>query len=679
MSFATQQVNQAINKFLLARVNPARYLNDLLSGPSAGIYTYTAPFLINTVKEQGVELTEVSGTPASGEWSQDATTKVISVYPVGAPSSSNAIVANFYLYLTTDRQRVIGKNPAAPNTDLRDWEPKIRSFGAVKTSIVNVLEGKLSISSSDLTIINVDAEIQDYLTIDDSFFQKNIDVWLCLDDVTNIKAIYSGKVISLDIKESTYIIKFEDNLSNLAEPALMGDSSQYTYFNLQDNANLNPNDNNKVIPFFFGTLSRYQTQYESVTNLADAKKIDHESLYFAACTNYTSNIGTSVNRVWGCGRVSTDGLLDFSHTPASVDNTDPNFTRFTSSAANVAKMHVGDTFAHNSEYARVYYVDRTNDYIYTTKLTSPSAAQPIAGNDLPTVTINDGTTTYYPLYGRDYTASTTTTDGGNEYIDITFTNNFEATLGMSILDPTLMTVGFRVKPDTTNGKHASVLKTILEKAGVTVNTASITAANSSLAVNANFSIPAFDESDYKKYYDYIGRILESTLGYIRLNDDFEIEYKLFATPSSTDSRSNTEILEDSFRVKIVYKDIVTKIIAYNPHFSAEEIVEQAATPSVTKSSNKAEYLHGINRTVRFVHVLEDMTSKLTDIINYRSERNAQYYLQTANTDMDSLLGEDIQIDKTEILGTGTSLDVSILSLNKNFNRTSIIANDLINV
>ena len=679
MTFASVQTNQAINKFLLARMNPARYLNDLLAGPSAGIYTYTAPVLLNSIEEQGSALTKVTGTPTSGQWSQDESTLVVSVYPAGAPSSSNAIVGYYYLYVTTEKNRVIREDPTSSTDDFRDWEPKIKFWGGLSASVRNVLQGILSISSSSLTIINDSHEIEGFLTDNDSFFQKTIDIWLCLDDVSNIKAIFSGKMTAIEVRDTTYIVRYEDNLSNIAEPALMGDDSQYTYFNLQDYANLNPFDNNKAIPFFFGTLSRYTTEYESVTNLADAQKLAHRSLYLAACTNYTSNISTSVNREWGLGRVSSDGFLDFTHLPSAVDNSDPNFTRFTSSAANVAKMHIGDTFAHNSEYARVYYVDRTNNYIYTTKLTSPSAAQNIEGNNAPSVTVDDGTTTYYPMYGRDYTASVSATTGGNKYAKITFVNNFEATVGVGTLDPTVMQVGFRVKPDITNAKHGSVVNSLLTAAGVTVNSASVTTANSTLAVNCNFSIPYFDEIDYKNYYEYLEDILKSTLGYLRLNDDFEIEYNLFATPSSSDSHTSTEIIKDSFRINIDYKDIVTKIIGFNPHYSAEEIVSQAATPSVTKSNNKAEYLHGINRTTRFRHVLEDMTSRLQDIIDVRSERTALYYFQTANKNMDSLLGDNVQLEIDGILGNVATEDVTLLSINKQFERTSMIATDLLNL
>jgi hypothetical protein len=128
-----------------------------------------------------------------------------------------------------------------------------------------------------------------------------------------------------------------------------------------------------------------------------------------------------------------------------------------------------------------------------------------------------------------------------------------------------------------------------------------------------------------------------------------------------------------------YQDIVTQLIGYNPHYSSNEVTSLAATPSVTEVSNKAIYLHGINNTARFRHILEDMSSRLSDIMNFRSERLVIYNFSTATVNLDSLIGDDFKLEKTGLLGDDTSRIVTLIKVGKNTNSVSISAVDFVGV
>jgi hypothetical protein len=121
---------------------------------------------------------------------------------------------------------------------------------------------------------------------------------------------------------------------------------------------------------------------------------------------------------------------------------------------------------------------------------------------------------------------------------------------MPDLNPQIMLVAYKVKPLHSDQLHGSILKKILESAGLTVNSSSITAMNTLFSVNGAFSIPYFDEDDYNPYYKYIEDLLQSTLGYIFLNNSFEIEYELFSTPSSTSEITETDINLNSYNINI---------------------------------------------------------------------------------------------------------------------------------
>ncbi len=679
-NFSTIKNNQASQKFFLVRLEPARYMNDLLSLDSGGIYQATLTgFVFSKVQANGTDLTKVTTVANSGEWSYNETTGVFRVY--SAPSSSNIIVAFYYLFYTGERFRVVYQDPEDTATTLRDWEPKLKKSPSLVSSIDQVINGKLQISPSSLAIINDSHEFQEYLTGNDSFYNKGIKIWTCLDSTDNIKKAYEGRITGLSLSRTEVNLKFEDNLSILSLPALMADNSASTYYNLQDNASLDPQKNSKPIPFFFGKVSRYQLKRVLVTNLTDARLLDPESLYEAVCTNFNASISNTNNREWGIGRTK-DGFLDFGFTPSAISQADANFTRLDCNAAQVSKIFIGDTFvisnAGTPYYFMVWHVDRVSNYIYCTKDANVLTGDSVATNKAPSLVIQrDASNVHYCLYGRDYTATESATSGGNKYLKITFTNNFEANhTGLLAIDPTQHKVLFRVKPDQTNIKHGSVLKFLLEKAGLTVNSSSVTTANSSLDVNANFSIPQFDESDYSEYYKYIELILSSTLAYITLNNSFEIEYKLFSTPSSTTQITDTDILQGSFDTEINYKDIVSQIIAYNPHYSSPETT---ATSSDSETSLKAQYLHGVNKTVRFRHVLEDITGRIESIMKVRRERYATYEFDSKIINIDSILGDEFLLVKSGLLGGDSSKSVKIMEIQKGIESTQLTATDLYNL
>jgi hypothetical protein len=678
-NFTTIQQNQTSQKFLLTRLEPARYINGDLVLDSGTTYTATFSFPISKIEQNGAALTKVSGTPSTGEFSHNETTGLLTVNITTAPSSSSAIIAYYYLFYTGERFRVLSEDPEDSNTTVRDWEPKIVSSPKLKFPIKNILNGVLSISSSDIGIVNDNDEFNQYLTDNDSFYQKNITIWQCLDSTDNIQKIFQGKITNISATRKKVTISFQDDIVKLNSPALMGDNPSECYFTKDDFPNVDPQKEGEPVRYIVGTVSRHQLLSESVTNLNDARRLNPEKMNEAVCTNFSSTISTTTNREFGICRVSSNGFTSWGFTPSAVDNTDANFTVLDGTAAEIAKIFIGDTFQDsNTNYSRVYHVDRGTNKIYITKNAAITTSDTVNSNAVPSIVIFDfDRNVYYPLYGRDYTAATSSTSNGNTYVKITFTNNFEASFGgLTSLDPTTMQVFYRVKPDSANQKHGTVLSDMLTAAGVTVNSTSITNANSALAVNANFSIPFFDELDFNDYYKYAEELLQSTLGYIFLNNSFEIEYGLLATPTSTTEITNTDIKENTYSVDIDYQDIVTQIIGFNPHHNSSEVVDNT---SQTSESIKSRYLHDINRTTRFRHVLEDFSGKITDHINVRSERFALYRFVTKQLNYASELGDDFQLTKLGIPGQAANRDIKIMGITKEVDKTTIEASDLLNI
>lgn len=680
-NFSTLKLNQAVEKFTYIRFEPARYVNSDLTSIGGGKYTINLlDFNITQVQQNGIALSEVQTTPSSGEYYFNELTGLLTIYPTATPSASVAIVVFHYLFFSSGGSSIIPEDPENTSTQLKHWKQRIIQSPPIENSIKNILAGVLTINSSSVSLINDSYDLNTYFGINDSWYQKEVKVWTCIDSSDNIQKVFEGIVTNVNVTAQSITIGFEDLISKFSTPALFGDDRSETYINKEDYPNIDSNKANSPIRMIFGTVSRYQTIPETVTNLTTAEKLDPTSLFEAYCVDYSPNISTTSNREWIACR-TVDGYADFSCTPSNVNNTDPNYTRMTLTAGQIAKFHIGDTFVMNGKYLRVYYVDRVNNYIYTTKDAGVTTGDSILASKLPSVVLSDKRdSTYYLMDTRDYSITQTTTTGGNKLYKIVLTNNFEANHpGLTALNVGTHSIYYRMKPDITNAKHGSVIKEILEKLGLTVNSTSISNANTSLTSNVNFTVPQFDETDYNEYFRYLELILSSSFGYIFLNNSFEIEYKLFDSPSSTTALTDTDILDNSFSLNVDYKDIITQLIAYNSHYSANEVINQAATPSVTIESIKSKHLHGIDRTVRFRHVLEDMSARLQDIMNFRAERSVLYNFETANRNLDSLIGDDYNMSNSGLLGTDTSRVVKIIKINKNNSRVSMTAIDLIGV
>jgi len=673
MTFSDKKELQVTRKFELVRINPARYIVDDLVSIGGGKYTYSTSYFVSTVEESGVALNKVSTVPSIGEYYFDEQNSLLTIYPTIAPSVSNPILMYHYLFFTGEIYRTWYENPDDNATPLRDWLPLLKTSPSVTQSIEDLLAGVLSISVSTIDILNNNYELNQYLTINDSFYNKEIKIWLCLDDETNSQKIYEGRASRLTITKESMILEVSDSMSLLSNPALMGDDSADAYYTLDDNPNLNPSSTGNPRPWIIGTCSRYQTISDSTTNLVEAKKLDIDTLYSAICINYSTAISVSTNREWGICRTTSAGFQDFTHTVLAVDNSDINFTKFTSASADVAKIYIGDTFVINylstDYYGRVLYVDRVSDFIYTTPM-AVAGTPTIQGNNCPSIVISQNAISYYLNYGQHYTATVITTSGGNKLLNITFNNNFESLLGMTELSPTIDIVYYRVRP--TRMLHGELVKEIVESAGINVNSASIVASNLLLPVYTSLSIPKYDENDFSDYLSYLQHILESTFSYVALNNNFELVYSLFTDPTSIDEITDTEIILDSFFTTIDYQDIVSQIIAYNPHANSVEFVSKTGT---SLKSFKAQYLHGFSRTVRFQHCLEDITSRITQMLEYRSNRVAKYSMDTASKNLDSKIGDDFKLNKNGLLGELTK-QVRLIGIDKKSNMTSIILTDL---
>lgn len=699
--FSVKKLEPSSEKILLAKITPSYYLNDILvpvDNANIGLATKvkcTFPrehlgrikaVLVGAI-DKTLYLTKTTGTPANYEYTYDEVTKeIVMQFEFTLIALPVFISAEYSMMVATGRDRITGINPMIPTLEQVLWSGVIARMPEVSTNLTDSNIGVHSLSTSTLTLANDSNKLTMYLGNNDSFCDAKISFWTALDSLQNISYTFVGVVKSLTVADSLITLSIKDFTGGLGESAEVEDNKSELFAP----TNTIEADVGRPIPFIFGDASRYAEignvygKEQAVFTLGYGHDIDPEKTNRATCTPYNSSIATGVNRTWVCCRV--DGTRDLS-TTLTNKQTD-SFGNISYEVPDNSKFTLGDTLnnAANNLFIRVTQILANNRIgIKSGEFSGdPPNGTVLQTNSMPTVVISGGDSgqpNIYLAYGKHYAVTETATSGGNKLLKVVLNNNFEgdgafATFfgGTKILDPSKHKVHYKVRPDTTNHRHGTVVKRLLESAGYSVNDASITAANSALPVNVQFQVPLDDEKTYSTYLSYINKILSSTYGAVRSNASGEIEYILLANPVTNEQRSDTEITLDSFSYNVDYEDIIYKLNAVNPCAHSMDSFFKAV---VSKESNKTKALHGKDKAVEFEHYLEDISTRLEQILAIRSNRSCVYSLTTNNVDLDTLVYDDIKIKREGLINGVDNVGVKILGLTKGESAVSIDALDLI--
>lgn len=662
-NFSTVKSNLSSEKISLVKIQGAREVGSLLSLDTGTTYTHT--FHVQALEKivvDGTTYTLVTSTPSSTQYTYNESTKLITIN-LGTAYVAQKVVVFFNLFYSLDQTRIAPEIPTDTSSTERAWMPRLSKSPSTTVDFRNITDGKLQFSSSAVRLHNQDHNFEQYLGDNDSFANKKITVYTAIDDVENVKVSFEGRISRIDVDKEV-IIDFDSNFALLDQTFFSNGSYLSSTFNSSKFPNMNRLNENEPIRKLYSEITTYSVIEENVTKLL--YQLSHTLMLSAVCTDYDDEIIVTNNREWGT-ILSEGDNGDQTDTVQSIDHTDVDYSLIGFTAGK--KYRIGDTLLINTYQVQIKYVDNIANTFRCTKNASIVTTETITRKGVSAIVVRQDDTSYYPLYDRDYTLSV----GTNNAILITFVDDFEATLGMTPLDPNVDVVRFRAWGDTGMSiNHGDVLKDVMETVGFTINTASITAANLT-TLETNFFIPQIEESAFPTFGSIIQSMLTSTLGYLTVNNDLEIEYALFDTPSPgvTDTRDDDDIVRGSTRINIDYTQMYNSITPINKH----DVIDLNYT-NVGFESDKATYLHEAKKNREFTHLLAspDRTQKVLDLI---SERKLLYQYVVKAIDLDSIVGDDYQLSGVTLAGNDSSKDVTIVEIEKNTETVIITASDLL--
>jgi len=699
MSVATEKENMASERFLLVRFNPSRLILPELD--TGTIYSMTFLDDINRLERNGVALTKVTGSLTTNQWRYNEATKLLEVSLASAPNeTTNIIIANFYLYFTGTEYRAIGQNPEAPTDKYREWLPKIVNYPSILQSVNNIIYGVFSINDMQIQLIDEDGYLKQRLSDYYSFYNKDVQIWLCINDVSNIQRVYVGTVRSVAFSNSVATFSCVDRFNTFKQLALMGDTSNEAYF-LQDPAsfpNLDANAHGKTCPYIVGTYSRFVTESVNIDIGGITTALDMIEGHPAYCTSFTNNFLDSTNRTWGCSRQDTAvRIYSIGTITATAEVSGTNGFSYVK-VDSYSGFTIGDTLKWRTTgssdpfyYGIVagignYTVSGTPYNLLVNTLGVKILATSMSFSVMRSFAVlikNRNGDIIRPVNERDYVLTETTTSGGNNFVSIVFNSNFESRFvaffdPAGYLDPREHTVEFRTSvQEVDNQYNPTVLFRFCQEVGLPANSASFSEVQDELPVLCRFHIPYFDEGDYKNYLDYAQDILASTLGYLTLDSNFQVNYRLFKAPEIDGAvRDPFLTLQGNTSTRVDYADIATQIIAYNPHCDSALSLGATLSPSETRESARSQFLNSVVNVDRFRHVLEEITSRIDAHMGLKSRPRTIYRFATATQDIDTELGDDLTLDNKIVLGETSRTALKVTGIDKSPSRVVIEASDL---
>jgi hypothetical protein len=729
MTFTTESTKRASFRASLVRVQASRDVTDLCTSLGGNVFSYTfpAPVVIKNVERNGTALTLVASftdVNSNYEYYYDATTYELRCYSSTAMDASTAVfVVNHYLFFSDSPDFVLApETPTDSSSSKRTWEPRLTQTVAVEQDVSNAISGVFSISATNVDIANADRELNQWLGPYDSFYNKGVDAYMVI-NATTARRVFHGVITGITINSDSLTLNVEDLFAKMGQTAYMGDTIEEAVFTLAEYPSLDLARVGYPCRFIVGDTSRYEhisgtwpasdawpfsvptafkDQYAIVSAAVSGSRWSaafqlDPSWEEATNIDYSPTAGDSTNLDWILCRVPSGSLK------TQVLGTWVRGAAVSSNKLAVYwdghNLRAGEVLVTSGGDA--HFVTWVGDFVWTgTGLTYNVIIERVTGATEPNsgtvwntckslAIIHQSAVAERLLYSKEhstegYTVTVTPTSGGNDLISISFPSGVGMAGSTSQhFDPDTDKLYFRVFLDADAlTTHGEVVQALCESSGLTVNAASITAANAAFDGDCLFSIPARDEVAYGSYLDYCEMVLRGTFGVLSINSDQEVEYKLLAEPSATAERDEDSIIDASISADIDYGDAVSRLVCRNEHHKGPEAESDVAGPYQVRESLTARYLHGIDKTAELMHVMTTLGSRLDLIFRARSNRRLIYTYETATKDLEVDIGDDIRLVSEAKLGSDDqhpetdSVDLTVVGYSRSPDGVTIKATDL---
>jgi len=669
MAIADVKDKQSLKRDVLVRLEHARDITDTLVLDSGLVYDVAYSFEPVRVEENGVSRIFT--------WDEVE----LSVNLIAAPSDANPVVVYTRIYLTNSEVKYLDEDdPTGAITNVREWIPFINSFPTASQNVGDLIEGQLSISSTNLTCINDNLFFNDYLEPDDSFFNRPVSIWFGLDN--NYDKVYEGKISGPTLSIDSIAFSFKDGLKKLLDDAFMGDDISEVVLSKENFPNMPENYDGSISPYITGMASYEIHDYVSPISgdferrYPDVEKINRASIISITSFDASNDLvkldlgRTRFQPVLTDRTLTVNAATTISYKNHTFDRVFVDDIKALASGMQINHFTVGQpgisiSFIENISYDASYIdmdfsgiaFDTTRPAVRKAPFGMIERDESVFAGQLPGGEQVVGT-------GRSF--SSVLTSGGN------YQNTFETIVSKNAdLNRVNWYYVWGEDPFGSNlvQKHGDVISDICEKAGLDVNSSSISVANSALNYNCRMQIPNRGETSVGRYLDYIQQITRNTFGVISFNSDGEVVYKLIdsiRTPSIT--INDTDISNNSLAMSIEFQDINTDytIIKTGPvDYSFDD-------GSRVGESKRSIATHATKKTIEVQYLLDgSMDDYIDRSFEFSRQPRITYKFRTSMKFYDINISDTIRVVSSKV--KGGSVDLLVTGFSKSVQEIAITA------
>jgi hypothetical protein len=429
---------------------------------------------------------------------------------------------------------------------------------------------------------------------------------------------------------------------------------------------------------YFGTVTRCYREYSYNTNDTDGQAV-YVIIYHVQCSNFLNGeIGDCLPN--GLPGVETSACyITYNQNYTGPDGQTyqfscvvPQFLFLTSSRSSNG-LTSNPTLVDNSYYSYCVYRQNIDSINYQIDPGVDVRSKDVfyylhKSGSIGNRTVNPAVVSLGTLNGQNISAL---------YIDIayTFPNGLMGFYNINEVNHKNLYCRFSPNESVT---HAEALKLIIDTSGMTSKASSFTQADSDLSATVSMTLPSDRGSQFKSYLDAAQSITSSTLGILKVNEDREVEYQILDNPdglSIDGTRDQVNMISGETNTKIEYQDIFSSVQFLNKELQNLDSVNGTG-PKATVSSAKNKQLHRTDKIKTIEHVLESIQNRKDAIAGYFGAPTVEYSLSTSSEDLNSTIGDVIEITNTAVADSDEVVKGIITSLDQRGSKTNVRINEI---
>jgi len=659
----------------LIKILPRRFVPDSQL-VSIGSNQYTTTFIPVEPEavwqdQGGVSLVSLSFSYSNG---------TVTLTTASAPDEN--IFMDYPLYFCSKVAIRTYDDPVAETGGTFLWEPRLASNVSIKESVQNMLSGIMTISSTNINLINEDYGLNQYFTVYDNYKNKSVYIYSLIETTYRLLAkgyitsVNLGRNIGINVKNSNKLLEYQATLNN---------SKAYQTYNTTDYPNMLSALDGTNIKVGYGATSAIINPLDDI--IYDTGAFSFPYLNLNASSKLIKmpylglNSGTGYYE-WGMG------ICDDPFSPTSKSDTatlsNPtlitrsdlthNVTRYDISASDVKHFQPG--FATQdvrvstaTSTAWVISVDYENNKI---DIFLDSTADPI-------VTITKYS--YWVFFNNGQFLSClnyTFFDGSptSEYRLVTTDSSQKLAIMTSTTAPDNTIDAFYYMFTCKTTDHSDFLQSYIESAGISVNTTSFASVQSS--VNTGVMTVVDRNDNVLKLCEKVATSMGAILSYDPPNDEYI--YKIInSSLSGVDyTISKKDILEPELLPQISYSDVRDNISLLHEYLNIDPNSRYLPDMNNSSDSTFSRGFNSDNLSITLYHALEDSSDAITNIEEaYFTPRiTYRFTLDTAEFP-DIIIGDIIKITDVgdRLPGSISEIETVVIELVKTSENTVVVAYD----